>query len=157
VHPAGNFNPSASNLAGARYCSGDVELPGGVNISGMLVVNGNLKISAGNNVITAVKNFPALLVSGEVIVEDGGTLEVNGLTQIGQRLLISTSGGNIDVDVVGGLFIANGAIEGTFSETVSVNITAAPAITSIQTWPEAGIAKTWSPAGGALFRSIARK
>ncbi len=157
VHPAGNFNPSASNPAGVRYCTGDIELPGGVNISGMLVVNGNLKISAGNNVINSVKNFPALLVGGQVTVEDSGMLEVNGLTQIGQGIVISEGAGNINIDIVGGLFIANGGIEGTISETVSINITAAPAITSIQTWPEAGIAKRWSPAGGALFRSIARK
>lgn len=80
---------------------------------------------------------PALLVSGEVIVEDGA-LEVNGLAQIGQRLLISASGGNADIDVAGGLFIANGSIEGGISDTVSIDITAAPAIASIQTRPEWG-------------------
>ncbi|MHC4571248.1 MAG: hypothetical protein ACYS0C_04130 [Planctomycetota bacterium] len=157
VHPAGNFNPSAGNPAGVRYRSGDVELPGNVNINGMLAVNGNLRITGANNVITAVKNFPALLVSGEVTVEDGGTLEVRGLAQISQRLLISTSGGNVDVDVVGGLFIANGAIEGTISEMVTVDVTAAPAIASIQTWPESGNPARWSPAGGGFFRSIERK
>ena len=37
-------------------------MPGDVTINGMLVVNGNLKVKEANNVvITAVKNFPALI------------------------------------------------------------------------------------------------
>lgn len=156
IHPNGNFSPSVSNPSGVRYCNGDVELPGGVNIEGMLVVNGTLRISGANNVISAVKNFPALLVSGEVVMEDGATLEVNGLAQISQRIIVSDGAENVDVDVVGGLFIANGGIEGAISNSVSVNVMAAPAIASIQTWPEAGTAKRWRPAEGAFFKSIKR-
>lgn len=133
------------------------ELQSTVTINGTLAVNGNLSISGTNNIISAVKNFPALLVSGEVIVEDGRALEVNGLAQIGQRLLISASGGNVDIDVAGGLFIANGSIEGEISDMVPTDITAAPAIASIQTWPERGNPVRWSPSAGAIFRSIGRK
>ena len=73
IHPGGTFLPPAGNPAGVRYCTGDIELPGNVNIQGMLVVNGNLRVSGANNVVTAVKNFPALLVGGEVVMEEGGT------------------------------------------------------------------------------------
>ena len=157
VHPVGSFSPLAGNPAGIRYCSGDVEIVNGVNINGMLVVNGTLRISGVNNVITAVKNFPALLVNGEVVVGDGGTLVVNGLAQIGQRIVIDAGVINADIDVIGGLFIANGGIDGISSGSVSVDITSAPAMASIQTWPTVNTAKRWGPAAGAFFKSIKRK
>jgi len=157
VHPMGSFNPSAGNPAGIRYCSGNVELTNGVNINGMLVVNGTLRISGVNNVISAVKNFPALLVNGEMVVGDGGTLVIEGLAQIGQRIAIDAGAENVDIDVIGCLFIANGGIDGISSSFVSVDVTAAPAIASIQTWPAAGIARRWGPTAGTFFRSIERK
>jgi len=158
VHTAGNFNPSASNPAGVRYHSGDFELPGGVNINGMLVVDGNLMVTGANNYVTSVKNFPALLISGEVIMENGGTLAINGLAQIGERIYVNVGAANVNVNVVGGLFIANGNIDGLngSSPTNSFTITAAPNIASIEVWPEADVAKRWSPVGGGFFRSIAR-
>lgn len=157
VHPVGSFNPSAGNPAGIRYCSGDVELTSGVNINGMLVVNGTLRISGVNNVISAVKNFPALLVNGEMVVGDGATLVIEGLAQIGQRITIDSGVVNADIDVIGGLFIANGGIDGITSSFVSVDVTAAPAIASIQTWSAANTVKRWGPTAGAFFRSIRRK
>jgi len=157
VHPVGDFNPREINPAGVRYRSGDLELAGGVNINGMLVVNGTLRITGANNIISAVKNFPALLVSGEVVIEDGGTLAIEGLAQIGQRIVIDPNAANVDVDVLGGLFIANGGIDGAISNTVSVDITAAPAIASIQIWPVINTAQRWGPAAGAFLRSIERK
>ncbi|MFB0554891.1 MAG: hypothetical protein ACETWQ_16420 [Phycisphaerae bacterium] len=157
VHPVDSFGPSVANPAGIRYCSGDVELVGGVNITGMLVVNGTLRISGANNVITAMKNFPALLVNGEVIVENGGTLAIKGLAQIGQQIVMDGGGENVDIDVIGGLFISSGGIDGIASSSVSIDISAGPAIASIQTWPVAGIAQRWEPAAGAFFRNIERK
>jgi hypothetical protein len=154
VHPAGNFIPSAGNPAGVRYCSGEVELPGNVNVEGTLVVNGNLKVNGTNNVI-AVKNFPALLVSGEVIIEDGGALEVRGLAQIGQKITVSS--GAQDMIINGGLFIANGGIEGSDSSSIFIVITSKPAIAAIQTWPTAGNCARWTPAGGAFFKNITRE
>ena len=157
VHPAGSFIPSAGNPAGVRYCSGEIVLPGNVNIQGMLVVNGNLKVNGTGNVINAVKNFPALLVSGEVIIEEGASLQINGLAQIGQRLVISGGAENVDIDILGALFIAVGSIEGAISDTVDIDINAGPLAAAIQTWPNAGSCIRWSPAGGAFFRSITRQ
>jgi hypothetical protein len=156
IHPEGSFGPSGSNPAGVRYCNGDLELQGGVSIQGMLVINGDLRISGTGNVISAVKNFPALLVSGKVVVEDGGTLEVTGLGQVTQKVEISGGAENVNIDVIGGLFITNGGIEGAISDTVSVEITSGPAVASIETWPAVGQASRWSSAAGAFFRSITR-
>jgi hypothetical protein len=102
-----------------------------------------------------VKNFPALLVEGTLTMEDGGTLKVNGLAQIGQRILVT--GENVDIDIVGSLFMVQGNIDGAYENSASVDVTAEPSIASIQIWPEAGTAKRWSPAAGAFFRSIERK
>ncbi len=157
VHPVGSFNPSAGNPAGIRYCSGDVELTSSVNINGMLVVNGTLRISGANNVISAVKNFPALLVNGEMVVGDGAALLINGLAQIGQRIVIDAETVNANIIVIGGLYIANGGVDGITSSFVSVGVTSAPALASIQTWPAAGVAQRWVPAAGAFFRNIERK
>ncbi len=148
---------SEGNPAGIYYCNdpnNPVSLGGNVTINGTLVVDGDLTISGINNVIDAEKNFPALLVSGEVIVEDGATLVVKGLAQIGQRIAVDAGAQNMDI--YGGLFIANGGIEGSSSSSISINITAAPAIASIQTWTASGTARRWSPAAGAFFRSIRR-
>ena len=157
VHPGGNFLPSAGNPAGVRYCIGDIELPGNVNIEGMLVVTGSLTISGTNNVINAVKNFPALLVGGEVVIEDGATLQINGLARIAQRMVISDGAQNVDIDVLGALFIAAGGIDGAVSGTTNVDVTAAPLKAAIQTWPAADNCIRWTPAGGAFFRSLTRQ
>ncbi|MHC4640582.1 MAG: hypothetical protein ACYS32_02985 [Planctomycetota bacterium] len=157
VHPGGSFLPSAGNPAGVRYCIGDIELSGNVNIEGMLVVTGSLRVSGTNNVINAVKNFPALLVGGEVVIEDGATLQINGLARIAQRMIISDGAQNVDIDVLGALFIAAGGIDGAVSATTNVDVTAGPLIAAIQTWPVANSCTRWTPAGGAFFRSIARQ
>ena len=156
IHPGGQFNSSPNNPAGVRYYNGNLELQGGVNIKGMLVVNGTLTISGANNVISAVKNFPALLVNGEVVVGNGAALNVNGLAQIGQRMVISAGAANVNIDIVGGLFIASGGIDGVGSNMV-VDIKAAPARASLETWPTADNPARWTPVGGAFFKSIERE
>jgi len=153
-HPVGLFNPTGANPAGIRYSNSDVNMPGDVNINGMLVVNGTLKISGLNNVITAGKNFPALVVTGEVIMEDGASLVIQGLSQIGQEISIDAGAASANINVTGGLFIA---LNGITSNLISVNTTAAPAIASIETWPDVNTPSRWRPMAGAFFRSIERK
>jgi hypothetical protein len=132
--PSGSFLPSASNPGGVCYRNGDVELPGNVNITGMLAVDGNLKISGSNNTITAAKNFPALLASGDVIVETGGRLEINGLAVLNGKMQVR-SGGAI-VNVSGGLFAQNGIAETTLDSSGNGNTA------------RLYYSPTWRPSGG---------
>lgn len=153
-HPGGSFGPWAANPAGIRYCSGNLELPGDVNIIGTLVVTGDLTISGANNSITATKNYPALLVGGGVAMKDGSALAIRGLAQIAQQITADPNATSASIQVIGALFIANG---GVTSDKILVNISAAPAIASIETWPAANTNRRWEPAGGAFFRSIERR
>ncbi|UCF43195.1 MAG: hypothetical protein JSV99_11555 [Planctomycetota bacterium] len=156
------FGSALSEPPEVFYCAGDIELAGGVTINGMLVVGQNMIVSDANsssaNVITAGKNFPALLVSGDAIMRTAGTLQVNGLAQIGNRINVDDAAENVDIDIVGGLYIANGEIDGVNGSSLSnsINITAAPAIASIEIWPTPGNPVRWTPCGGAFFRSIER-
>jgi len=142
-------SPSGPNLAGIYYCAGNANMPGNVTINGTLVVGGDLTVS-GVNTITSVKNFPALVVGGQVLIKDG-SLEINGLAQI-EGLDPNTT--NAEITVIGGLFIHNG---GVTSPSITVKVTAAPAIASIETWPAVNTSRRWRPAAGAFFRSIERK
>jgi hypothetical protein len=158
-HPGGTFGPSETNPVGIRYRNGDLELPGGVNIVGTLVVTGELRISGVNNSVTAQKNYPALVVGAGVVIEGNTSVVINGLAQIDQAVVIDANATEVvDVDVTGGLFIANGGIDGISSST-SIDITAAPAIASIQIWPaiSPGSNRRWGPASGAFFRNIERR
>ena len=95
------------------YRSGDLVLTGDVEVNGMLLVDGNLIVRGGGNVLTAGKNVPALLVTGNLIIEDGGALNVNGLVVVDGNVQISASSN--DVCVLGGLFVA-GSITRTTSD-----------------------------------------
>jgi hypothetical protein len=105
IHPSGSHNPSSSNPGGIRYRVGDIELAGGTDIVGTLVVDGDLRIS-GINSVTAVKNFPAVMVDGDLIIEPGGELVVNGLVIVERVLEISADGGKLNV--TGALFTRKG-------------------------------------------------
>jgi hypothetical protein len=156
------FGSASSEPPEVFYCSGDIELAGGVTINGMLVVGQNMIVSDANsssvNVITAGKNFPALLVSGEVVMRTAGKLQVNGLAQISNRINVEGGAENVAIDIVGGLYIANGDIDGLTGSSLSnsINITAAASTASIEIWPTPGNPVRWTPCGGAFFRSIER-
>jgi hypothetical protein len=135
------------------YNTGDANMPGGVTINGTLIVDGNLTVSGTNNVIVAEPNLPALIVSGQVLMQDGSSLQINGLAQIEQQIAVDPNTTTIPcVDVTGGLFIHQGGI----SNGIDVNVTADPAAASVEVWPAPGAPKRWSPAAGAFFRSITR-
>jgi len=85
------------------HCTGNLALAGDVHIEGMLVVDGNLTIGGNGNVLTSAKRLPALLVTGDLIVESGGQLEIHGLAVIDGNVLIG--GSSSDVIVLGGLFV----------------------------------------------------
>jgi hypothetical protein len=135
-----------TNKAGVLYCPNDIELSGNVNVVGMLIVEANLTITGSGNVITAGKNLPAMLVTGDLIIKDDGRLVINGLAVVNGEVRIDGA-----TNITGGLFVENG-----IAGAGSITITAAPSKTAIITWSGAGIAERWGQAGGAFFKSIRR-
>ncbi len=101
------------------YCNGTLKLQGAVTIEGMLVVQGDLQVSGVGNTINAGKNLPALYVTGDLIIEDGAELTINGLAVVGNRVKIRASTGNFNV--YGGLFVKNGVFETAVDSTVNAN------------------------------------
>ncbi len=81
---------------------GDLRLAGNVQLDGMLIVEGDLVAASAGNIITAGKNVPALLVTGDLVIEPGGELEIYGLALVQGDILVSGGAGNVDVH--GGLF-----------------------------------------------------
>jgi hypothetical protein len=151
--PLGPFSPTGTNLAGICYGSSDVNMPGSVTINGTLVVAGDLTVG-GTNTITAVKNFPALIVTGQIIMKDNSSLVINGLAQVGQQITHDSGTANASIYVTGGLFIA---VSGVTSDKINVNIYPDPATASIEIRPYINTASRWSPAAGAFFRSVKRR
>lgn len=147
------LGPSVSNPAGVFYCDGNLELEDTVKINGTLVVKDNLKICEGAVVsITAVKNFPALLVGHDLTMENSGRIvEITGYAQIDHQVDMKNKyGGRIRVS--GALYILGGGIKNT--DGCTVDIIAAPNKAAIQRWYSDGTVTHWSPAAGAFFKSI---
>ena len=154
-----SFTPSAPNPAGVIVCNGNLTLLGNVAIDGTLIVGGDLTILGANNVITPVKNFPALvidddLLNGALAIGAGGELTVNGLTQV---VTIQVYDNAADVTVLGGLFVRDTGIEVAGGYSGNINITAAPMTASIKISPDSGTTVKWTPIGGAFFKSIKRE
>jgi len=148
------FSASGANRAKIWYCAGNANMPGGATINGTLVVTGDLTVSGASNIITAEPNFPALIVDGQVVMKDNSSLVINGLAQIGQQITDDPNTTSATINVTGGLFINSNGIN---SNVISVNVTADPAIASIEVWSAINTSIRWRPAGGAFFRSIERK
>ncbi len=149
------LGPTPSNPAGIYYRSGDLQLAGNVQITGMLVVSNDLKMNdSSSTAITAVKNFPALLV-GNILTGQGiaARLNVTGYVQVGCHIDMKDKW-NERISVVGALYVLGDGIKNT--SFCSVTVTASPTVAAIQVWPTAGVSKRWTPAAGAFYKSITR-
>ncbi len=131
-HPSGSFAPSGSNPAGLRYANA-LGLRGNVDIGGTLVVDGDLEVTGSNNVIGSTKNFPALVVEGDLKIYSG-SLQVNGLVFVTGEVRIAAGGATLDV--VGGLFVGNRVTE------LAVDASGSDAHAAVYNGP------TWRPTGG---------
>ena len=152
---AETLSASGSNPAGIRYYNGStLRLEGNVNFEGTLVVNGSVTISGTANTITAVKNFPALIVNGALIIEGSTALQINGLAMITEGIIFT--GANADIDITGALFIANQSIAGAYENSANIDVTADADKAAIEIWPSSGNNVRWTPATDAIFRSISR-
>ncbi len=118
------------------YRNGDLTLAGNVQIEGMLVVNGNLTVQGVANTITAAKNLPAILVTGNLIIESNSDLNVNGLVVIDGIMQVSADAASLFI--LGGLFVNGGIVETTKDSSVNNNTG------TLYNGP------TWQPLGGRI-------
>lgn len=108
------FEPVSSPLSGpvsAPYvkCDGDLTIADDVQINGMLIVDGDLRISGTGNLIRANKALPALLVTGDLTIEENAKVDIEGLAVVEGAVNVSV--GCEDVNVLGGLFASGGMVE----------------------------------------------
>jgi len=105
-----------SSKPGVSYYSSDHVLTGGLPpIEGMLLVNGKLTVQNTNNVIVAGKNMPALLVTGDLIIDQGASLEITGLAVANNRVWINGDIGSLNI--LGGLFVQNTFVAETAADS----------------------------------------
>ena len=152
-----NFPGPGANNPACVYCrDGGLDLLGNINITGMLVVKNTLQLKDNCNLtITAVKNFPALLVAGDLMINgDNQSLTVTGLAQVSKTIdMVNKTGSHINV--MGALCIGKEGI--VKADGCTVSITAFPEKAAIETWPTVDTAVRWTPVGGAFLRSIQKK
>ena len=134
---AGSYVPSSGNPAGILYRS-TLGMTGNVNIEGTLVTN-SLQVSGTNNVITATKNFPALVVNGDLKMYSG-SLVVNGLAIVGGEVLIGSS--NASLTVTGGLYVQKGISELAIDNSGNFILA------------KMHYSPTWRPTGGSSFGAL---
>jgi len=93
------------------HCTGDLVLAGNVTIQGMLLVTGNLTIRGNTNKILASKNLPALYVGGNVTIEQGNGLLIEGLVVVDHDVYISAAASNLAI--TGAVFVGGPLVETT--------------------------------------------
>ena len=139
---------SLPNPAGVIFCNGNLTLADVLIEEGTLIVNGDLIIQGPSNTVTSVKNFPALVVNGQLNVVNG-RLAVTGLAQV-NTMFVSAAASN--VIITGALFVRDSGISVDGGYTGDITITAAPMIASLKV-----SADKWTPIGGAYFKGIERE
>ncbi len=130
---------------------GDLNISGTVTVKGMLMVLGNLTVSASASAsqLTAAPNLPALYVSGNLTIQDLNGLQIEGLVVVDRDVVIGATASNIRI--TGGLFIG-GTLTGPGS---TMTVIADPMKAAVVAGP-IGSRSCWSPAAGGFFRSIRR-
>jgi cytoskeletal protein CcmA (bactofilin family) len=130
--------------------NGDVKMSENTVINGALVVNGNLTINGdGLVIVRAIKNSPALLVSGNIQIDVSSKLEIEGLAQVAGGISVANGA---EIKILGALFMVGSS---GISGSGVINITTAPSIAAIKM--PGGDPERWGPAAGAFFRNIERK
>lgn len=149
------LGPTEGNPAGVYYYNGNLSLYNNVHITGTLVVDGDLRMEQGCNVsITAVKNFPALIVGQDIEINNNNQiLNITGLTQVSNRIDMENRSGS-SINVLGALYIYGDGIRNT--DGCSVTVTASPDKAAIQLDQADGSALRWTPAAGAFYKNIQR-
>lgn len=148
---------SGTNPAGIYYCDGILTIKGNttINGTGTLVVKNDFKINNASNVtIQSVKNFPALIVGGNLHIETDNTrLTATGYTQIGDHIDMHNKLG-CSVTIYGALYILADGIKNTTGCSVSVD--GRPHKACLAIWSSGSNLTRWSPTGGAFYKLITR-
>ena len=85
-------------------------------------------------------------------MENGATLTVNGLAQIGQGICVKSGAENVHITVNGALFILNGSVADLDSSAGStLNVTAVPDKAAIQVVASVGNACEMVAGGWCVF------
>jgi hypothetical protein len=150
------LGPTAANPAGVYYRNGNLTLFNNVVVTGTLVVTQDLKIKGRGNGITAMKNFPAVVVDGKLEMSDNAQLAIIGLARIKSEVKHSGASG-ASLGILGALFIKDGGINGFGPWVDIIYVTAAPNRAATEVRPAPGTAQRWSPAAGAFFEEIKRQ
>jgi Tfp pilus assembly protein PilX len=116
VQTIGSPSIGPYSSSGICHCTGDLEITDNVQITGMLIVEGDLQISGTGNLVRAGKALPAMLVTGDVIIEQGTDVDIEGLVVVDGRINIKRGSEDVDVNILGGLFAKGGIVE-TISST----------------------------------------
>lgn len=150
------IGPYGGNPKGVYYRHGNLTLHNNVVITGTLVVKDDLIIRGRGNSITAMKNFPAVIVGDELEMNNNAQLAITGLAQV-KKEVKHTGGSGASLSVFGALSIKDSNINGFGLSADIIVITAAPDKAAIEIWPEPDTAQRWSPAAGAFFKGIERQ
>ncbi|MBE0534296.1 MAG: hypothetical protein IH624_01405 [Phycisphaerae bacterium] len=152
-NPPDPFSPSGANPAGILYSVGPLALVGNVTINGTLVVDGDLTMQGGAVTITPAKNYPALVVNGNLTIQDTSRFTASGLVQVNTMTVASTAG---NITVLGALFVRNAGVSVDSLYGGEVVVTAAPMRSAVKLYSTTMALRQWSPAGGAFFKYVKR-
>ncbi len=154
-NPPVAFVPDSSNPAGVLCRAGDLYLIGNVNITGTLVVDGDVIVKGpGTTTISPLKNFPAVVVTGTLRLEAFGSLAINGLVQTNE---MSVDPNAVDISITGALFINTNGMNVDPGYDGNITITTDPMKSAVITAYNPGPTfSRWSPAGDAFFKYIRR-
>ena len=153
-NPPGPFAPDINNPAGVLCRAGDLYLIGNVDITGTLVVDGDVIVKGGTTTISPLKSFPAIVVTGTLKLEASGCLEIDGLVQA-NAMTVAADAGNITI--LGALFINTSGMTVDPGYGGDITITVDPMKSAVITAYNPGPTFIkWSPASGAFFKYIRR-
>ena len=147
-----------SNKQGVYYAAGDTIIKSNTVIAGTLVVDGNLTIQDAAVAITAKRNFPALVVSGQIKINSNTLLSVTGVTQAGTKILVDPNATNVTAEFYGMTAVKYGTIQAPATASVVVRFYAWPVVSQILYWPTGGNdpAFIYTPAPSAHYKNIKR-
>ncbi len=114
-----------TNPAGIFYAENEVRLAGSTQINGTLLVRqGRLTLTGGNNTVNPRDGFPAIVVSGadlRTATNAPNTLTANGLVYLGAGITRSGTISSSRLTINGGLQIASGGVSSTYNAPIQIN------------------------------------